>query len=182
MKRLAKKASMIVAITSLIFIFLTGLLTISGARFNTSRSIPLGLYWITKHPIQKGEYVLFCPPQKTIFQKALKRGYIHSGFCPGGFGYMMKRVLATWGDIVSITPWGVWVNNQFIEHSVPYSTDKQGLPLPKLTFRQYPLKNSELLLMTDQSELSLDARYFGLIKRSQVKAVIKPVLTWKSIS
>ena len=182
MKRLAKKASMMVAIASLIFIFLTGLLTISGARFNTSRSIPLGLYWITKHPIQKGEYVLFCPPQKTIFQKALKRGYIHSGFCPGGFGYMMKRVLASHKDVVSINPWGVWVNNRFVEHSVPYPTDEQGRPLPELTLRQVPLKNSELLLMTDQSDLSFDARYFGLIKRSQVKAVIKPILTWGSTS
>ncbi|HIF0302655.1 TPA: conjugative transfer signal peptidase TraF [Legionella pneumophila] len=182
MKRLAKKASMMVAIASLIFIFLTGLLTISGARFNTSRSIPLGLYWITTHPIQKGEYVLFCPPQEPLFQKALTRGYIHSGFCAGGFGYLMKRVVATQGDIVSINPWGVWVNNRFIEHSVPYPIDEQGRPLPKLTLRQYPLKNSELLLMTDQSELSFDARYFGLIKRSQVKAVISPVLTWKSTS
>ncbi len=182
MKRLTKKTGMLGAITSLSFIFLTGLLYISGARFNTSRSIPLGLYWITKHPIQKGEYVLFCPPQKTIFHKALTRGYIHSGFCPGGFGYMMKRVVAAQGDIVSINLWGVWVNNRFVEHSVPYPTDEQGRPLPELTLRQYPLKNSELLLMTDQSDLSFDARYFGLINRSQVKAVISPALTWKSTS
>jgi conjugative transfer signal peptidase TraF len=182
MKPLIKKTVMMAAITSLILIFLTGLLCISGGRFNTSRSIPLGLYWVTKYPIQKGEYVLFCPPEKTIFQKALTRGYIHSGFCPGGFGYMMKRVLATYGDTVSINPWGVWVNNGFVEHSVPYPTDEQARPLPELHLRQYTLKNSELLLMTDQSELSFDARYFGLINQSQVKAVIKPVLTWKSIT
>jgi conjugative transfer signal peptidase TraF len=180
MTRIAKKTGRTVAIVSLSFIFLTGLLTLSGARFNTSRSIPPGLYWITKHRIQKGEYVLFCPPQKTIFHNALTRGYIHSGFCPGGFGYLMKRVVATQGDIVSINPWGVWVNNRFVEHSVPYPTDEQGRPLPELTLRQYPLKNSELLLMTDQSEQSFDARYFGLINRSQVKGVIAPVLTWKS--
>ncbi|AGH55369.1 conjugative transfer signal peptidase TraF [Legionella pneumophila] len=182
MKRLAKKVSRILAIASLSFIFLTGLVTISGARLNTSKSIPLGLYWITKHPIQKGAYVLFCPPQKTIFQKALNRGYIHSGFCPGGFGYMMKRVLASHKDVVSINPWGVWVNNRFLEHSVPYPKDEQGRPLPELTLRQVPLKNSELLVMTDQSDLSFDARYFGLIERSQVKAVVKPILTWGSTS
>lgn len=182
MKRLAKQASMMVAITSLIFICLTGLLTICGARFNTSRSIPIGLYWITKNPIQKGEYVLFCPPQKTIFQKALKRGYIHSGFCPGGFGYMMKRVLASHNDVVSINSRGVWVNNSFVEHSIPHRTDEKARSLPELTLRQVLLKNSELLLMTDQSDLSFDARYFGLIKRSQIKAVILPILTLGSTS
>ena len=182
MRRLAQQAGMMAAIASLILLLLTGLIYLSGARFNTSNSIPLGLYWITKHSIQKGEYVLFCPPPKTIFQKALIRGYIHSGFCPGGLGYLMKRVAATKGDIVSINQKGVWVNNRFIEHSLPYPTDEQGRSLPKLTYQQVPLKSSELLLMTDQSELSFDARYFGLIKRSQVKAVISPVLTWGSTS
>lgn len=178
MKRLTKKASTMMAIASFIFICFTGLLTISGARFNTSKSIPQGLYWMTKKPIQKGEYVLFCPPQKAIFEKALRRGYIHSGFCPGGFGYMMKRVVATQGDVVSINSWGVWVNNRFVEHSVPHPADEQGRTLPELNLRQYQLNNSELLLMTDQSTMSFDARYFGLITRSQVKAVISPVLTW----
>lgn len=182
MNRLLKQTSIYIAIISIIFFGLGVIFYVAGIRINTSESIPIGLYWITKHPFQKGEYVLFCPPQKPIFQKALTRGYIHSGFCPGGFGYMMKRVLATYGDTVSINPFGVWVNNQFVSHSMPYPKDGQERPLPKLHLHQYPLKNSELLLMTDQSELSFDARYFGLIEQSQVKAVIKPVLTWPSIT
>ena len=182
MNRLAKKGYVIMARACMILLLLAGLFYVTGGRFNTSNSIPQGFYWITKQPIQKGEYVLFCPPQKPIFQKALTRGYIHSGFCPSGFGYMMKRVLATYGDTVSINPLGVWVNNQYVDHSVPYPKDEQARPLPKLHLRQYTLKNSELLLMTDQSELSFDARYFGLINLSQVKAVIKPVLTWTSIT
>jgi len=182
MSQRAKQAYVIMARACMILICFAGLFYVAGGCINTSNSIPLGLYWITKHPIQKGEYVLFCPPQKPIFQKALTRGYIHSGFCPGGFGYMMKRVLATYGDTVSINPFGVWVNNQFVAHSVPYPKDQQEQPLPELHLRQYPLKNGQLLLMTDQSELSFDARYFGLIKKSQVKAVIKPVLTWPSIT
>lgn len=182
MNRIARKAAILMAFASMMLTACAGILFIFGGCINTSNSIPLGLYWITKHSIQKSEYVLFCPPQKPIFQKALTRGYIHSGFCPGGFGYMIKRVLATYGDTVSINPFGVWVNNQFVAHSVPYPKDEQDRPLPELHLHQYTLKNSELLLMTDQSELSFDARYFGLINQSQVKAVIKPVLTWTSIT
>lgn len=182
MNRLAKKAYVIMAGACMILLLSSGLLYVTGGRFNTSNSIPLGFYWITQQPIQKGEYVLFCPPQKPIFQQALTRGYIHSGFCPGGFGYMMKRVLATYGDTVSINSSGVWVNNQYVAHSVPYQKDEQARPLPELNLRRYPLKNCELLLMTDQSDLSFDARYFGLIKQYQVKAVIKPVLVWPSVT
>lgn len=182
MNRLAKRVCVFMALVCMTLFLLAGLFYVTGGRFNTSNSIPRGFYWTTKQPIQKGEYVLFCPPQKPIFQKALTRGYIHSGFCHGGFGYMMKRVLATYGDTVSINPFGVWVNNQFVAHSVPYPKDEQERPLPQLHLHQYTLKKSELLLMTDQSELSFDARYFGLIKKSQVKAVIQPVLIWRSIT
>ena len=33
-----------------------------GARINTTRSIPIGLYWTSGAPVEKGAYVLFCPP------------------------------------------------------------------------------------------------------------------------
>ncbi len=182
MKQLLNKAGIVVGYAILMLIALTMLFWIAGGLFNVSGSIPTGLYWITKRPVQTGEYVLFCPPQKAIFDEALTRGYIRSGFCPGGFGYLMKRVLGVHGDTVSITPQGVLVNNRLIKHSVPFQKDEQERPLPRLVLNQYRLKKSELLLMTEQSALSFDARYFGLIQRSQVKAVIKPVLTWSLTS
>ena len=178
MTRFGRRTGVVLGLTSMMFTAFTGILFIFGGRINTSFSIPVGLYWITKQSIQKETYVLFCPPQTPIFQEALTRGYIHSGFCPGGFGYMMKRVIATFGDTVSINSRGVWVNSHFVDHSVPHQKDEQERPLPGLHLRQYKVKDSELLLMTDQSELSFDARYFGVLKKSQVKAVIKPVLTW----
>ena len=162
MRKLTKKASAILSIGCPLLLILTGLLYLSGGRINTSSSIPIGLYWIKKDPIQIGEYVIFCPPQNELFKEALIRGYIDSGFCPSGFGYMMKRVLALHGDTVSINPLGVWVNNQFIGKSMPYKKDEQGRLMPKLNLH--------------------DARYFGLIKQNQVKAVIKPVFTWTTIS
>jgi hypothetical protein len=35
----------------------------AGARINTTKSIPVGLYWTSSAPVEKGAYVLFCPPQ-----------------------------------------------------------------------------------------------------------------------
>ena len=61
----------------------------AGARVNTTKSIPVGLYWLTKEPVEKGAYVVFCPPQVGVFDDAKERGYIGAGFCPGGYGFMM---------------------------------------------------------------------------------------------
>ncbi|MES2568793.1 MAG: conjugal transfer protein TraF, partial [Verrucomicrobiota bacterium] len=35
----------------------------AGARINTSKSIPVGLYWTSNSPVEKGAYVLLCPPE-----------------------------------------------------------------------------------------------------------------------
>ncbi|HCD9261994.1 TPA: conjugative transfer signal peptidase TraF [Legionella pneumophila] len=117
-----------------------------------------------------------------LFQEALKRGYLQSGFCPGGLGYMMKRVRAVTGDVVSINHNGVWVNHHRLEHSIPHESDVQGRALPHAHYQNLTVTSSHLLLMTDNSELSFDGRYFGLINRSQVKAVMSPIFTWISTS
>ncbi|RBW55176.1 conjugative transfer signal peptidase TraF [Phaeobacter gallaeciensis] len=150
----------------------------SGARINTTKSIPVGLYWTTDAPIEKGAYGLFCPPEIGVFATAKERGYIAAGFCPGDYGYMMKRILAAKGDTVKITDEGVLVEGSLLKHSKLKTTDPAGRELPRYQTSQYTLGNSELLLMSDVSGTSFDARYFGPVNRSQVKAVIRPVFTW----
>ncbi|MGJ0637225.1 conjugative transfer signal peptidase TraF [Xenorhabdus bovienii] len=149
-----------------------------GIRFNTSESIPVGFYSITSMPIAKGEYVLFCPPQQKVFEEAKTRGYINSGFCTGSYGYMMKKILAAKGDIVSVNQDGVTVNEEKIPFSKPLLMDASGHPLPRLTIDSHLLNANELLLMTDQSSSSFDARYFGFINQKQIKGVIRPMFTW----
>ena len=103
----------------------------AGARVNTTKSIPVGLYWTSSAPVEKGAYVLFCPPQLGVFDDA-------------------KEIKA----------------------------DKAGRPLPRYQSNSYTLGNSEVLLMSDVSATSFDGRYFGPINRSQIKTVIRPVITW----
>lgn len=150
----------------------------AGMRINTTKSIPIGLYWTSSQPIEKGAYVMFCPPQASVFNEAKERGYIGAGFCPGNYGYLMKRVLAVEGDTVTLTEDGVRVNNRLLPHSVLIPNDKAGRPLPRYQPTRFTMSYPDVLLMSDVSDTSFDGRYFGPINRSQIWSVIRPVLTW----
>jgi conjugative transfer signal peptidase TraF len=154
------------------------LLGLAGARINTSKSIALGLYGTSGRPVQKGEYVLLCPPQIGVMEEARKRGYLGAGFCPGGYGYMMKRILGAHGDTVSVNADGVRVNGRLLPFSAPLMSDRAGRPMPRFQAERYVLGASELLLMSDVSRTSFDARYYGPVSRAQIRTVIVPVLTW----
>jgi conjugative transfer signal peptidase TraF len=122
---------------------------------------------------------MFCPPKDAVFDDAKERGYIGAGFCPGGdYGYMMKRVLAAKNDVVSVTDDGVRINGVLVPNSAPIRADKAGRLLPRFQADDHTLGNAEVLLMSDGSATSFDGRYFGPINRSQIQAVIRPVLTW----
>ena len=151
---------------------------LAGARINTSRSIPLGLYWTSSAPVEKGAYVLFCPPSTGVFDEAKKRGYLAAGFCAGDFGYMMKRVLGVANDSVEVTDLGVLVNHRLLAFSAPRQHDLFARPLPRYEPRSFKLTRSQLLLMSDVSETSFDARYFGPVEQAQIRSVIVPVWTW----
>ncbi|MDF7677044.1 conjugative transfer signal peptidase TraF [Neisseriaceae bacterium ESL0693] len=153
-------------------------LGVAGGRINTTKSIPIGLYWTTSEPVKKGSYVIWCPPKTQIFDEAKNRGYIGAGFCTGGYGYMMKRILAAKNDVLTITDEGVQVNGVMLPFSKPIKTDFAGRLLPHYHVDNYKLGNYEVLLMSDVSSTSFDGRYFGPINLSQVKTVILPVITF----
>lgn len=150
----------------------------AGARINTTRSIPVGLYWVSSAAVEKGAYVLFCPPQVQVFDEARARGYIGAGFCPGGYGYMMKRVIAAKDDDVAVSDEGVRVNGVLLPLSAPRAVDAGGRSLPRFQADRYTLGAAELLLMSDVSGISFDGRYFGPIPRAQVRTVVSPLITW----
>ncbi|MFO0701169.1 MAG: conjugative transfer signal peptidase TraF [Nitrospira sp.] len=150
----------------------------AGLRLNTTRSIPLGLYLMSSDPIEKGAYVLWCPPERPEFDLAKERGYIGAGFCPGGYGYMMKKVLASGQDLVSVTDDGVMINGTLLPASQPMEADSMGRSLPRFRVSNHVLSSSELLLMSDTNSRSFDARYFGPIQREHIQSLICPLITW----
>lgn len=150
----------------------------AGVRVNATKSIPLGIYWITGEPVTKNVYVIFCPPTEESFLEARKRGYLAAGFCDGELGYMMKKVLAAKGDTVLFSESGVQVNGETLPLSARMPADKFGRAMPFPTPGPHLLKEGDLLLMSDVNPKSFDSRYFGLVNRKQIKSVITPIFTW----
>lgn len=178
MSKLFKRFSAGVAVVGSGILVLGVVAYAAGARINTSKSIPVGLYWTNNQPVEKGVYVLFCPPQNGVFFDAKERGYIGAGVCPGNLSYMMKRVLAAKNDVVSVADDGVRVNGGLLPFSAPFGKDKSGRLMPHYRAADYSLSEYQVLLMADVSSTSFDGRYFGPIQRSQIKTVIFPVITW----
>jgi conjugative transfer signal peptidase TraF len=149
----------------------------TGVVINTTTSLPLGLYRTIEAPVARGAYVKFCPPQSAVFDEAARRGYLHAGFCPGGYGPLLKRVLAVPGDRVQVAGDGVRIDGRLVPLSAPMWADGSGRPMPRYV-QDRVLATSELMLMSDVSPVSFDARYFGPLDRGQVQAVIEPLFTW----
>jgi len=167
-----------IAVFLLSIIGMALLLVVMGLRINLTDSIPVGLYRIKA--IQdvkniKQAYVIFCPDDKPVFQQAKDRGYIDHGLCPGGYGYLMKKVVATQGDQISVMASGVFVNQRLIPFSMPKARDGVNRALPQWRALNYQLKDDEFMTMTNQSAWSFDSRYYGPVRLSQIKGVITPV-------
>ncbi|MBQ5469717.1 MAG: conjugative transfer signal peptidase TraF [Acetobacter sp.] len=151
----------------------------AGLRINTSPSIPIGIYRITSEPIKVGNYVLLCPENKEPFITAQKRGYIGTGYCPGGLGYMFKRVAALPNDIITTTANGMQINGKLYPDSKPFKHDALNRVLPVWHATQTRLKAGEVVLMTQGDKNSFDARYFGPLPQQQIISVVQPVLIWQ---
>jgi conjugative transfer signal peptidase TraF len=151
---------------------------VAGARINTTRSIPVGLYWVSGAPADKGAYVLVCPPPAAVFEQARERGYLGAGYCPGGYGYLMKRIVATEGDVVAVSGEGVWVNGALLPASAPRTVDAGGRALPRFRTDAHTLGAADVLLMSAGRPTAFDARYFGPLPRGQIQTVVSPLLTW----
>ena len=152
--------------------------SLAGVRINTTPSYPLGIYRMTNAPIEKGALVIFCPADTAIFHQAKERGYIGSGFCLGGTGHMIKKIMATTHDMVEFTGAGVWVNGALLPNSTPMDKDAEGRSLSAVKADIATLDDHTVLLMSDYNPNSFDARYFGLMDKSQVVSVVRPLWVW----
>ncbi|PWY54590.1 conjugative transfer signal peptidase TraF [Legionella qingyii] len=170
-----KKLSVFIAIFFICLIALGALFHAMGFRINLTESIPIGLYRITSAESLKNAYVIFCPDDRKSFRLAKNRGYIDHGLNCGGYGYLMKKVVALSGDILSVTTEGVFVNHMLIPYSKPKLQDGMNRTLPQWQVMNYQLQKEEILTMTSQSEWSFDGRYYGLVHTRQIKGMITPV-------
>jgi conjugative transfer signal peptidase TraF len=150
---------------------------LAGLRLNLTGSLPVGLYVEASGEPTRGTLVLVClPPAVAAFARA--RGYVpRGGACPGSVVPIGKRVLATAGDTVAVTPTGLMLNGVPIPNSRPLGTDRKGRRLPRLAVGLYAVGHGELWAVSSYSPFSFDSRYFGAVKVSEVQCRLRPLWT-----
>ena len=139
---------------------------VSGIVVNTTPSLPEGFYQKQRKPVEKGCYVLFRLPAQALSSHPYAREDL------------LKQVAAVEGDRVTIAAEGVSVNGRLLPNSAPLPLDVYGQALPHPELTDYTLKAGELLTMSSYNPRSFDSRYFGLVPRVSIIAVVAPVLTW----
>ena len=156
-------------VSLLIFAMLVGGLWLLAARlvFQVTGSLPKGLYLISEAAaIEKGDLVLLDVPQR-VRAMARRRGWI-----PAGLHYwLMKPVAAAAGDRVKVSAFGVFINGEYFGSVQQF--DAQGLPLPAAT-GVFDLGAGEFFLASPDPR-SFDSRYFGPVRRGQIRAVARPL-------
>jgi conjugative transfer signal peptidase TraF len=153
-------------------------------RFNTSPSLPRGLYievprgWLEREPV-RGDLVLACAPAAGA-ELARRRGYLGGGPCgagaAGGAAALGKLVLAAAGDEVAFGAGGLVVNGRAVAASRPLPRDSAGRPLAHAPFGRCRVAPGELWLFAPYHPRSYDSRYFGPVPAAAVRGWLVPVL------
>jgi conjugative transfer signal peptidase TraF len=102
-----------------------------GIRLNSTGSLPLGLYRVTKVP--NAPLAEFCPPE-PFSRMSVERGYRPSGVCLDGNTPLLKPIVARPGDVVVTSERGISVNGQLLRNTVARTKDSKGRPLPHYQF------------------------------------------------
>lgn len=123
--------------------------------------------------LRKGDFILFCPDDSTLFKRAKALGYLKQGACKGGYAPLLKEIVAVEGDSVLLSD-EITVNGK--------SFGRPILGIYELLHIERPLSEvvgtQKFWVIGTSSSKSFDSRYFGAINEVQVIARVKPVLTW----
>lgn len=149
-----------------------------GVRFNTTPSLPIGFYFASNAIPAKGDIVAFCPEDNSVVRQLYHLHYINKGYCDGGYGFLMKKILAAKKDRISITDSGITVDGKMVPNSKPLYAFVPGIDKNLAQREGYILAEDEVLLLSDVNAYSLDARYFGPSKTNTIQNVITPIFTW----
>ena len=173
----ASRAKVAKRLGALCLLILLGLFQLSGSlglRFNTSPSLPVGLYVTTADA--RSRLVEFCPPEPYA-RLAIVRGYRDAGNCSDGAAPLLKPVVAEVGDIVEVVPTGLVVNGHSIQNTAAIRTDTKGRPLNPWPSGRYEVKAGTIWVVSSYHSRSFDSRYFGPIATWTIRDRVKPLMT-----
>lgn len=144
--------------------------------FNTSASLPRGLYLLgDAGGAQPGDLVLACPPA-AFGRLAVTRGYLRHGGCPGGSRPLGKLLLAVAGDRLEVGAAAITLDGRRLPGTVTVATDSEGRSLPRVGAGARRVADGEVWVISAHPR-SLDSRYFGPIATAEVLGRLEPLLT-----
>ncbi|MGB7987007.1 MAG: conjugative transfer signal peptidase TraF [Terracidiphilus sp.] len=135
--------------------------------FNTTKSIPLGLYRLTSS--ETDPLAVFCATGDQ-FALARARGYLaHSHSCPNDFIPMIKPIVARPGDTVTVSAGGIAVNGTTLPNSRAEDFDHLHRPMKPWPTGTYHVMQDTVWVVSSYNEHSFDSRYFGPISISLIQ-------------
>jgi len=144
-----------------------------GVRFNSSPSLPVGLYVITTD--EHANLVEFCPAE-PFASLSIARGYRDPGACRDGAAPLLKPVVASAGDAVELSSRGISVNGVLLLNTAPLSKDSKGRPLGAWRFGRSFVAPGTVWVASSYHPRSFDSRYFGPITTTAIRHRLKPFL------
>ncbi len=170
----------ILTIFCFFFIAIITLGKIYNININITASYPVGLYRshkVNDFKSEKNSLAMFCPdPSNIVIQKAVENNIFPIGTECEQWGYapLLKKIVGVPGDRIVISKQGVAVNGKLILNSIIKYRAFSILVSPGYTHR---LGLDEYWLMSDYSPNSLDSRYIGPIKASEIFQITQPIFT-----
>ena len=147
----------------------------AGVRFNTSPSLPVGVYITTTD--SAADLVEFCPAE-PFASLAITRGYRDTGICRDGAAPLMKPVVANSGDMVELSSRGISVNGLLLpNNTAPLLKDTKGRPLRAWSFGRYVVSPNTVWVASSYNPRSFDSRYFGPLLIAAIRCRLKAFLT-----
>lgn len=138
---------------------------------NKSYSMPVGVYIIdndTNYSV--GDIVAIIPP-KNIKELMLNRGYLSKSD-----DYLIKKIAGMEGDVYKNVNDLAYINDKYIGNV--YKVDSKKRPMPNY-LGEHVIQNGYFLAIADNRPNSFDSRYFGLLKITDIKYKLQPLITFK---
>lgn len=152
--------------------------SLAGYRLNVTASLPLGLYRVTAHSIERGGFAFFCLDSEVFINLAKERGYLSSGRCPGEIKPLGKAIAGLPGDVVNLVDGLIRVNGQVVPQTKMREQDSKGRVMPESFLKPGRIQEGYALMLSPYHADGFDSRYFGLVKLTALTPV-EPVLTWE---
>lgn len=137
--------------------------------WNASASAPIGLYSIAKRAPEIGDFVLV-EPSAELQQFIAERGYLPPNIP------LLKRVAALHGAEICRTGQAVSIDGMLVAEAL--EADSFGLKMPVWS-GCFVVESGAVFLLNDNTK-SLDGRYFGAMKTSQIIGVATPIFLLKA--